>query len=58
MRTSIYSFVSNEVSVLEYIAPIYFHVYSVAVVLYAYVNKCAPMIELTRIELSLLEALE
>jgi hypothetical protein len=53
MRTLIYSFVSNEASVLEHIAPIY----SVVVVLHAYVNECTPMIGLTRIDLSFLEAL-
>jgi hypothetical protein len=57
MRTLIYSFVSNEASVLEHIAPIYFHVYSVVIVLHAYVNECAPMIGLTRLALSFIEAL-
>jgi hypothetical protein len=57
MRTLIFSFQSNEASVLEHIAPIYFHVYSVVVVLHAYVIECTPMIGLTRIVLSFLEAL-
>jgi hypothetical protein len=57
MRTLIYSFVSNEASVLEHIAPIYFHVYSGVIVLHAYVNECAPMIGLTRLALSFIEAL-
>jgi hypothetical protein len=57
MSTPIYSFVSNEVSVLEHIARIYFHVYSVVVVLDACVNGCAPMLGFTRIDLSFLEAL-
>jgi hypothetical protein len=57
MRTVIYSFVSNEASVLEHIAHIYFPVYSIVVVLHAYVNECTPMIGLTRLALSFLEAL-
>jgi hypothetical protein len=58
MRTLIYSFVSNEANVLEYIVSIYFFsIYSVVVVLHACVNKCAPMIQLTRLDLSFLEAL-
>jgi hypothetical protein len=57
-RTPIFSFQSNEVSVFEHIAPIYVPFYSVVVVLYACVNECAPMIGLTRIALSFLEALE
>jgi hypothetical protein len=57
-RTPIYSFVSNEANVLKHIAPIYFPIYSVAVVLHVCVNKCAPMIGLARIDLYFLEALE
>jgi hypothetical protein len=48
MRTLIFSFQSNEASVLEHIAPIYFPFYSVVVELHACVNECAPMIGLTR----------
>jgi hypothetical protein len=58
MGTSIYSFVSNEASVLEHILSIYFTVYSIDVLLYACVNGCTPMIGLTRIDLSFLETLE
>jgi hypothetical protein len=57
MRTLIYSFVSNEESVLEHISRIYFPVYSVAIILHARVIECAPMIGLTTLALSLLEAL-
>jgi hypothetical protein len=57
MRTPILSFQSNEASVLEHIAPIYFLVYSVVVVLHACVIECTPMIGLTRLDLSFLEAL-
>jgi hypothetical protein len=55
--TLIYSFVSNDASVLEHIAPIYPPIYYVIVVLHACVYECAPMIWLTRIVLSFLEAL-
>jgi hypothetical protein len=55
-RTLIFSFQSNEASVFEHIAPIYFHVYSLATVSHAHVIECAPMIGLTRIILSFLEA--
>jgi maltodextrin utilization protein YvdJ len=48
-RTPIFSFQSNEASVLEYITPIYFLVYSVVVVLHAHVIESAPMIGLTRL---------
>jgi hypothetical protein len=48
---------SNKASVLEHIAPIYFSIYSIVVVLHACVNECTPMIGLTRINLSFLEAL-
>jgi hypothetical protein len=48
---------SNKASVLEQIAPIYFSIYSVVVVLHACVNECAPMIGFTRLDLSFLEAL-
>jgi hypothetical protein len=58
MRTLIYSFVSNQASVLEHIALIYFSIYSVVVILHACVNGCAPMIGLTRIDLSFLETSE
>jgi hypothetical protein len=54
-RTPIYSFVSNEASVFEHIAHIYFPVYSIFVVLHAYVNEYAPIIGLTRLDLSFLE---
>jgi hypothetical protein len=37
---------------------IYFPVYSIAVVLHACVNGCAPMIGLTRLDLSFLETSE
>jgi hypothetical protein len=47
MRTPIFSFQSNEASVLEYIAPIYFYIYSVVVVLHACVNEWTPMLGLT-----------
>jgi hypothetical protein len=57
-RTLIFSFQSNETSVLEHIAPIYFYVYSIVVVLHAYVIECTPMIGLTRMFLSFLKALE
>jgi hypothetical protein len=53
----IYYFVTNEANILEHIAPIYFLVYSVVIVLHACVNECAPMIGLTRLALSFLEAL-
>jgi hypothetical protein len=59
MRTLIFSFQSNEVSVLEHIEPTYFCVYSVEVELH--VRKClncTPMLEFTRLDLSSLEALE
>jgi hypothetical protein len=49
MRTLVFSFQCNETSVLEHIAPIYFPVYSVVVVLHACVSVCAPMIGLTRL---------
>jgi hypothetical protein len=58
MRTPIYSFVSNEASVIEHIAHIYFPIYSVDVVLHACVNGCAPMLRFTRIGISFLETLE
>jgi hypothetical protein len=58
MRTLFYSFVSNEACVLEHIAPIYFHIYSIAVVLHACVNGCTPMLRFTRIGLSFLETSE
>jgi hypothetical protein len=57
-RTPIFSFQSNEASVLEHMTPIYFPIYSVVVVLHARVSECAPMIRLTRIALSFLEAIE
>jgi hypothetical protein len=57
MRTLIFSFQSNEASVLEHIAAIYFPVYSIVKLLHAYVNECASMIGLTRLTLSFLEAL-
>jgi hypothetical protein len=47
----------NKASVLEHIAPIYFSIYYVVVVLHVCVNECAPMIALTRIDLSFLEAI-
>jgi hypothetical protein len=56
-RPMIYYFVTNEANILEHIAPIYFLVYSVVIVLHACVNECAPMIGLTRLALSFLEAL-
>jgi hypothetical protein len=49
MRTSIFSFQSNETSVFEHIAPIYFPVYSVDVVLHACLNECTPMLGFTKI---------
>jgi hypothetical protein len=55
-RTLIFSFQSNEASVLKHIAPIYFPIYFVVVVLHACVIEYAPMIGLTRIDLSFLEA--
>jgi hypothetical protein len=55
--TPIFSFQSNEISFLEHITPIYFFIYSVVVVLHACVYEYAPMIGLTRIVLSFLEAL-
>jgi hypothetical protein len=58
MRTPIYCFVSYEASVLEHIACIYFAIYSVPIILDACVIECAPMIGLTRLALSFLEALE
>jgi hypothetical protein len=57
-RTPIFSFQSNEESVLEHIAPIYFPDYSVVVVFRACVNECAPMLGFTRICLSFLETSE
>jgi hypothetical protein len=48
---------SNKASVLEHIASICLSIYSVVVVLHACVNECTPMIGLTRIDLSFLEAL-
>jgi hypothetical protein len=57
-RILIFSFQSNETSVLEHIAPIYFLIYSVVVVLHAGVNECTPMLGFTRIILSFLEASE
>jgi hypothetical protein len=56
MRTPNFSFLSKEESVLEYIEHVYFPVYSIDVVLYAYVNECTPMIGLSRLDLSFLEA--
>jgi hypothetical protein len=55
-RTLIFSFQSNEASFLKHIAPIYFPIYSVVVVLHACAIEYAPMIGLTRIALSFLEA--
>jgi hypothetical protein len=55
MRTPIFYFQSNEASVLEHIAPVYFHVYFVVVVLHACVIECGPMLGFTRIALSFLE---
>jgi hypothetical protein len=49
---------SNEASVLEHIAVVYFPIYSVVVVLHACVNQYAPMIGLTRITLFFLETLK
>jgi hypothetical protein len=43
-RTLIFYFQRNEASVLQHIAPIYFLVYFVVVVLHARVNECAPML--------------
>jgi hypothetical protein len=51
-RSLIFSFQRNETSVLEHIAPIYFPIYSIVVVLHAWVNECAPMIGLTKLVLS------
>jgi hypothetical protein len=58
MRTPIFSFQSNKVSVLEHITPINLNVYSVVVVLHGCANDCAPMMGLTRIVLSFLETSE
>jgi hypothetical protein len=55
MRTLFFYFESKEASVLEHIAPIYFSVYSVVIVLHACVNECALMIRLTRLDLSFLK---
>jgi hypothetical protein len=57
-RTLIYYFVSNEASVLEHIAPIYFPIYSVVVVLHVGANECAPMLGFNRIGVSFLETSE
>jgi hypothetical protein len=57
-RTPIYSFVSNEASVLDHIAPIYFSIFSIVVVLHAGVNECTPMLGFTRIGLSFLDTSE
>jgi hypothetical protein len=57
-RTLIFFFQSNEVSVLEHIAPIYFPIYSVVIVFHTYVNGCAPMIGLTTLDLCFLETSE
>jgi hypothetical protein len=57
-RTLIFSFQSNEASVLEHITHIYFHVYYVVVVLHAHVIECALIIGFTRIGLSFLETSE
>jgi hypothetical protein len=57
-RTLIYSFVINEANVLEHIAPIYFPIYFIVVVLYARAIECAPMLDFTRIVLSFLETSE
>jgi hypothetical protein len=54
-RTLIFYFQRNEASVLEHIAPIYFPVYSVVVVLHVCVNECATILGFTRIDLSFLE---
>jgi hypothetical protein len=56
-RTPMYSLVSNEASVLEHIAPIYFPIYSVVIILHSSVNECAPMIGLTKFALSFLESI-
>jgi hypothetical protein len=48
-RTLIFSFQSNETNVLEHIAPIYFPIYSVVIVLYACVKDahlCQGLLEL------------
>jgi hypothetical protein len=58
MRTLIFSFQSNKASVLKYIAPIYFPVYFVVIVLHACVSECTPMLGFTRIDLSFLETSE
>jgi hypothetical protein len=58
MRISIFSFQRNEASVLEDIAPIYFLIYFVAIVLHACINECAPMFGSTRIGLSFLKISE
>jgi hypothetical protein len=58
MRTLIYYFVSDEASVLEHIAPIYFPIYSVVVVLHVGVNECTPILVFNRIGLSFLETSE
>jgi hypothetical protein len=57
-RTLIFSFQINEESVLDHIAPIYFHVYSVVLVLRACVNECTIMIGLTRLDSSFPDTLE
>jgi hypothetical protein len=49
MKTLIFSFQSNEASVLEYIAPIFCPIYSIVVVLHACVNECAPLLGFTRL---------
>jgi hypothetical protein len=48
MKTLIFSFQSNEASVIEHIAPMYCPIYYVVVVLHACVNECAPMLGFTR----------
>jgi hypothetical protein len=58
MRTLNFSFQRNEASALKHIAPTYFHVYSIHVILHAHVNGCAPMLGFTRIILSFLETSE
>jgi hypothetical protein len=58
MRTLVFSFQINEASVLQHIAPIYFPIYSVIIVLHACVNECTPLIGLSSLALSFLEALE
>jgi hypothetical protein len=51
-------FQSNKSSVFEHIAPIYFPIYSVVLVLHTCVNECANMIGLTRRALSFLKISE